>query len=34
MPYAEALGSKRGWGKERVRKEVDAIIEAFEAVGA
>ncbi|HTA69223.1 MAG TPA: glycerol-3-phosphate dehydrogenase/oxidase [Bryobacteraceae bacterium] len=34
MPYAEALGSKRGWGMERVRKEVDAIIEASEPVGA
>jgi glycerol-3-phosphate dehydrogenase len=31
MPYAEALGGKRGWGKERVRQEVDAIIEASAA---
>jgi glycerol-3-phosphate dehydrogenase len=28
MPYAEALGYKRGWGKDRVRKEVEAVIEA------
>jgi glycerol-3-phosphate dehydrogenase len=33
MPYAEALGCKRGWGKDRVQKEVDAIIEAEEPVG-
>jgi glycerol-3-phosphate dehydrogenase len=34
MPYAEALGKKRGWEKDRVRQEVDAIIEASEPVGA
>jgi glycerol-3-phosphate dehydrogenase len=34
MPYAEALGRKRGWKEDRVRKEVDAIIEASEPVGA
>ena len=33
MPYAEALGRKRGWGKDRIRKEVDATIEASEPVG-
>jgi glycerol-3-phosphate dehydrogenase len=33
MPFAEALGCKRGWGKARVRAEVDAIIEASEPVG-
>jgi glycerol-3-phosphate dehydrogenase len=26
MPYAEALGRRRGWEKDRVRREVDAII--------
>jgi glycerol-3-phosphate dehydrogenase len=34
MPYAEALGRKREWNRERVRSEVDAIIEASEPVGA
>jgi glycerol-3-phosphate dehydrogenase len=34
MPYAEALGKKRGWEKDRIRQEVDAIIEASEPVGA
>jgi glycerol-3-phosphate dehydrogenase len=34
MPYAEALGQKRGWEKDRVNQEVDAIIEASEPVGA
>jgi glycerol-3-phosphate dehydrogenase len=34
MPFAEALGRKRGWEKDRLRQEVDAIIEATEPVGA
>ena len=34
MPYAEALGQKRGWEKDRVRQEVDAVIEASESRGA
>jgi glycerol-3-phosphate dehydrogenase len=34
MPLAEALGQKRGWEKDRVHQEVDAIIEASEPVGA
>ena len=34
MPYGEALGCKRGWGKDRVRQEVDAVIEASEPVEA
>jgi glycerol-3-phosphate dehydrogenase len=34
MPFAEALGRKRGWEKDRVRQEVDAIIESSEPVGA
>jgi len=34
MPFAEALGRKRGWEKDRIRQEVDAIIEASEPVGA
>jgi len=27
MPYAEALGRKRGWTKDRIRAEVNAVIE-------
>ena len=27
MPYAEALGCKRGWTKDRIREEVNAVIE-------
>jgi glycerol-3-phosphate dehydrogenase len=34
MPFAEALGHKRGWEKDRLRQEVDAIIEGSEPVGA
>ena len=34
MPYAETLGRKRGWQKDRVLSEVKAIIEASEPVGA
>jgi glycerol-3-phosphate dehydrogenase len=34
MPFADALGQKRGWEKDRLRHEVDAIIEASEPVGA
>lgn len=34
MPLGEALGSKRGWGKDRIRVEVDAIIERSVPVGA
>jgi glycerol-3-phosphate dehydrogenase len=34
IPFAEALGQKRGWEKDRLRHEVDAIIEASEPVGA
>jgi glycerol-3-phosphate dehydrogenase len=34
MPYAEELGQKRGWQKERVRSEVDAIIQSSQLVGA
>lgn len=34
LPYAEALGRKRGWDETRVRDEVNAILEALEPVGA
>jgi glycerol-3-phosphate dehydrogenase len=30
MPYAEALGYKRGWTKDRVREEVNAVIDMSE----
>ncbi|HXA67814.1 MAG TPA: glycerol-3-phosphate dehydrogenase/oxidase [Bryobacteraceae bacterium] len=30
MPYAEALGRKRGWTKDRVREEINAVIEVSE----
>lgn len=33
-PFADALGQKRGWEKDRVRQEVEAIIEASEPVEA
>lgn len=33
MPYAEALGQKRGWERDRVLQEVKAMIEALEPVG-
>lgn len=34
MRFASALASKRGWDEARVRKEVNAIIEGSEPVGA
>ncbi len=34
LPYAEALGQKRGWEEARVHAEVNAILEASEPVGA
>jgi hypothetical protein len=27
MPYAESLGLKRGWTEDRIREEVNAVIE-------
>lgn len=34
MPYGEALGRKRGWDRDRIRREVDAMIETSDPVRA
>jgi glycerol-3-phosphate dehydrogenase len=34
MPYAEALGRKRGWGEDRVRAEVGAVMDAMDPARA
>ena len=34
LPFAQALGAKRGWDQVRVEAEVNAIIEASQTVGA
>lgn len=34
MPYAEALGRKRGWGEDRLRAEADAVMGALDPTNA